>query len=255
VLLSLAGTAPPGEAAQLLADALAIATAAGAPWPVRTVLANRRAASLVRDKRATEAELAAATLMADTSGNDIGGPDWLTLATARLGIIAELKQRGPLPADMAERLDALMHTVDGLPTAQLPAGDPLRQMVARIRAAGLLTGGDKPGAWATAAKAGLDFSSCEYADQPLTTQGYAIADSDYPIEARSAGVTAVVAAERQVAADGRTAGVRMVFARPPLALDAPTIAANARATHSPPRRGGKPYPCRTTIQRVRWRLD
>ncbi|MFZ4687782.1 MAG: hypothetical protein ACOYLS_00955 [Polymorphobacter sp.] len=141
-----------------------------------------------------------------------------------------------------------------VPTASLAADDPLRRSatVALARIAygrGRRADGDR-----LLRDAGFTANVCASADEPVSLQGFGIDDSAFPAMLRRADIDGFVVIERGVAGDGRTTGIRIIYASPPFQFDKMTTDAYVGSASNPPRRAGKPFPCIGGQQPIFWRL-
>ncbi len=268
LLLQRARLATGPEQAAYLARASEIADANAAPLPVRAALALHRWPADADGAARASARAAVGTLMAEAQRPS-------DVATARVGLRLELHlleltfvesmldlldpgRRANGLADGGKAPWAQIESVLATAPAVLPQADPARRQLMLWAAFVAQAAGDLPRAIAWRERAGLatDLCALNSSDpaQNLVT-GFVIAPKDYPKALRAREITGYQEFERLVAADGSTTAVRIVQALPPLAFDKPLIAAAMQARQPPPLRDGKPFPCVSLRQPLRWSLE
>ncbi len=268
LLLQRARLASGPEQAPYLARASEIADANAAPLPVRAALAlhrwpaDRDAAARASARAAVGPLLAEAQRPSDVATARVRlrlelHLLELTLVESMLDLIDPGRRANGL-ADAGKAPWARIESVLATAPAVLPQDDPARRQVMLWAASIAQAAGDMPRAIAWRERAGLATDRCAFNSsdpaQNLVT-GFVISAKDYPKALRAREITGYQEFERLVAADGSTTGVRIVQALPPWVFDKPLIAAAMQARQPPPLRDGKPFPCVSIRQPVRWNLE
>lgn len=194
------------EAEKLLVRARDMATAAGAPVGVRTLMEIRLTGSSAgkwtsgaRRREMYRALLARPDIAADPHAS----------ATLRL-LIGESAYRSPSPPDAEDIVAAVAND------SRLSDGDPLKA-AAFVRLAGLQAqAGAIDAARQSYEKSGLSAQQCALVDARPSMKKSGASSSDFPLEAMDWGFEGWVRVEFDILPQGTTASQRAVIAYPPL---------------------------------------
>lgn len=231
------------------AEVDAVLVRMGAPVAVRVVAA----AAIINPPQSTSVKGAAQT-RADRLALLIPKVDGMPDA-ARAA--AWLRTDRAIALETIGRLDearSMLDAVEGLPTATLPAEDPIRRvatihmsLIERLR-------GNPAAADARLRKTGITADQCDLFDVQPVPANVSVASTQFPTEALRWGFEGYVREAFDIAADGSVKQVRTVIAYPPFVFANATEKAVARFRYIPPTLNGEVLGCANQTQSIRFSI-
>ncbi len=147
---------------------------------------------------------------------------------------------------------AVLADIVAAPETQLSAADPIRTAALLRRADVAAQQKDLATATAALAATGLTAAQCALVDVRPSPLNNSVTAKSFPQLALRYATSGAVGVGYDITADGRTTGVRTVWAMPPFLFDADTEAAIAKFRFTPMFRPGSSTGCTGSVQAVRF---